>query len=71
MAYYAIKGGEEAIKNSLDFYGDIASKGERDLMMNDLMEGLTFSIDRVMSEGSLYSKKLASKSYKKKCRRPY
>lgn len=64
MAYYAIKGGEEAIKNSLDLYGDITAKGE-DLDDNSLIEGLTFSIDRVMSEGSLYSKKLAARAIKR------
>lgn len=64
MAYYAIKGGEEAIKNSLDFYGDITSKGE-ELEDSAIIEGLTFSIDRVMSEGSLYSKKLAAQAIKR------
>ncbi len=56
MAYYAIKGGEEAIRNSLDFYKDITNEAEK-LDENDLIEGLTYSIDRVMSEGSLYTKK--------------
>jgi alpha-D-ribose 1-methylphosphonate 5-triphosphate synthase subunit PhnI len=64
MAYYAIKGGEEAIKNSLDFYGDITQNADK-LDDSDLIEGLTFSIDRVMSEGSLYSKKLAVKAIKR------
>jgi len=64
MAYYAIKGGEEAIKNSLDFYGDITSKGEN-LDDEALIEALTFSIDKVISEGSLYSKKLAARAIKR------
>lgn len=64
MAYYAIKGGEEAIKNSLNFYNDITNEAEK-LDENDLIEGLTYSIDRVISEGSLYSKKLASKAIKR------
>ncbi len=64
MAYYAIKGGEEAIKNSLNFYSDIVNKSDV-LDDNDLIEGLTFSIDKVISEGSLYSKKLASKAIKR------
>ena len=64
MAYYAIKGGEEAIRNSLDFYGDLTSEAEK-LDNNALIDGLTFSIDKVMSEGSLYSKKLAAIAIKR------
>ncbi len=64
MAYYAIKGGEEAIKNSLNFYSDLTSDA---LKLDDeqLIQGLTFSIDKVMSEGSLYSKKLAATAIKR------
>lgn len=64
MAYYAIKGGEEAIKNSLNFYDDITSYANK-IDDNNLIEGLTFSIDKVISEGSLYSKKLAAKAIKR------
>lgn len=64
MAYYAIKGGEEAIKNSLDFYADLTSEANK-LDTNTLINGLTFSIDKVMSEGSLYSKKLAAIAIKR------
>lgn len=64
MAYYAVKGGEEAIKNSLNFYNDLTSKAKA-LEDENLIEGLTFAIDKVMSEGSLYSKKLASKAIKR------
>lgn len=64
MAYYAIKGGEEAIKNSLDFYADLTNNAE-ELEDEVLIKSLTFSIDRVMSEGSLYSKKLAARSIKR------
>lgn len=64
MAYYAIKGGEEAIKNSLHFYDDVTSSAN-DIEDKNLIEGLTFSIDKVISEGSLYSKKLAAKAIKR------
>ncbi len=64
MAYYAIKGGEEAIKNSLNFYDDITKKADK-LNDEELIEGLTYCIDRVISEGSLYSKKLAAKALKR------
>jgi len=64
MAYYAIKGGEDAIKNSLNFY---SQKNEAALGIDDeqIINGLSFSIDKVMSEGSLYSKKLAAKAIKR------
>lgn len=64
MAYYAVKGGEEAIENSLRFYGEITQNAE-ELKDESLIKGLTFSIDKVISEGSLYSKKLASKAIKR------
>ncbi|XOB60597.1 carbon-phosphorus lyase complex subunit PhnI [Campylobacterota bacterium DY0563] len=64
MAYYAVKGGEKAIENSLDFYAQTTQKA-KDLDDELLIEGLTFSIDKVISEGSLYSKKLASKAIKR------
>jgi alpha-D-ribose 1-methylphosphonate 5-triphosphate synthase subunit PhnI len=64
MAYYAIKGGEEAIKNSLNFYNDFTKNSEK-IEDDDLIEAFTFSIDKVMSEGSLYSKKLASQAIKR------
>ncbi|QKF81939.1 carbon-phosphorus lyase complex subunit PhnI [Halarcobacter ebronensis] len=64
MAYYAVKGGEEAINNSLKFYSEITQNAQA-LDDESLIEGLTFSIDKVISEGSLYSKKLASKAIKR------
>lgn len=64
MAYYAIKGGEDAIKNSLHYY---SNKNEAAMNISDenIISGLSFSIDKVMSEGSLYSKKLAAKAIKR------
>lgn len=64
MAYYAIKGGEEAIRNSLGFYADITSKANK-IDDEDLIDAFTFSIDKVISEGALYSKKLAAKAIKR------
>ncbi len=54
MGYVAIKGGEEAIKYSLAFYRNELKK-----------DGLKFAIDKVISEGSLYTKKLARVAIKK------
>ncbi|PHR72641.1 MAG: phosphonate metabolism protein [Arcobacter sp.] len=64
MAFYAIKGGEEAIKNSLSYYNDY-SKEQNNINDEDLINTLTFSIDKVISEASLYSKKLAAKAIKR------
>lgn len=64
MGYVAIKGGEEAIKNSLSFYKEqIESK--QNIEATDIENSLKFSVDKVMSEGSLYSKKLSSIAIKK------
>jgi len=62
MGYVAVKGGEEAIKNSLSFY-DEEFKG--DIKPKDIRESLSFAVDKIMSEGSLYSKKLSSVAIKK------
>jgi alpha-D-ribose 1-methylphosphonate 5-triphosphate synthase subunit PhnI len=64
MGYVAIKGGEEAIENSLSFYEETLHSAKK-LDTQDLCEGLRYAIDKVMSEGSLYSKKLASIAIKK------
>lgn len=62
MGYVAVKGGEEAIKNSLSFY-DEEFKG--DIKPKEIRESLGFAVDKIMSEGSLYSKKLSSVAIKK------
>lgn len=54
MGYVAVKGGEEAIRNSIAFYKQEIAK-----------DGLKFSVDRIMSEGSLYTKKLSREAIKK------
>ncbi len=64
MGYVAIKGGEEAIKNSLSFYEEsIVSK--QNITDQDIENSLKYAVDKVMSEGSLYSKKLSSVAIKK------
>ncbi|WP_458700063.1 carbon-phosphorus lyase complex subunit PhnI [Sulfurospirillum sp. 1307] len=57
MGYVAIKGGEEAIKNSLAFYDDTF---KYKIKPKDIEKSLSFAVDKVMSEGSLYSKKLSA-----------
>jgi alpha-D-ribose 1-methylphosphonate 5-triphosphate synthase subunit PhnI len=64
MGYVAIKGGEEAIENSLNFYEETLQDSNK-IQTEDITTGLRFAVDKVMSEGSLYSKKLASVAIKK------
>lgn len=64
MGYVAIKGGEDAIKNSLSFYEEEITKNQN-VSDKDIEDSLKYAVDKVMSEGSLYSKKLASKAIKK------
>ena len=64
MGYVAIKGGEEAIENSLSFYAQSVKESER-IEDQDIMNGLRYAVDKVMGEGSLYSKKLAAVAIKK------
>jgi len=62
MGYVAIKGGEEAIKNSLSYYDEFV---EDDIKASSIKNSLRYAVDKVMSEGSLYSKKLSSIAIKK------
>ncbi len=62
MGYVAIKGGEEAIKNSLSFYEDEIDKK---IKSKDIENSLRYAVDKVISEGSLYSKKLSALAIKK------
>jgi alpha-D-ribose 1-methylphosphonate 5-triphosphate synthase subunit PhnI len=64
MGYVAIKGGEKAIDNSLSFYSETVEKAEQ-LEEETIENALRYAVDRVMGEGSLYSKKLASVAIKK------
>jgi alpha-D-ribose 1-methylphosphonate 5-triphosphate synthase subunit PhnI len=59
MGYVAIKGGEEAISNSLAFY-DEEIQSCQNIEPSFVENALRYGVDKVMSEGSLYSKKLAS-----------
>lgn len=64
MAYYAIKGGEEAIKNSLNFYNDTTLKAQN-FSDEKLIDSFIYAIDKVISEGALYSKKLSARAIKR------
>lgn len=59
MGYVAIKGGEQAIENSLSFYEETINKAN-EIDSQSITAGLCYAVDKVMSEGSLYSKKLAA-----------
>jgi len=59
MGYVAIKGGQNAINNSLMFYEELINENQN-LEPLQIENSLRYAVDKVMSEGSLYSKKLAS-----------
>jgi alpha-D-ribose 1-methylphosphonate 5-triphosphate synthase subunit PhnI len=64
--YVAVKGGERAIENSLDYLAD-ERRGNRavpDLTLAQIDQQLTLAVDRVMTEGSLYDRELAALAIK-------
>ena len=64
MGYVAVKGGETAIINSKNFYFSKLKKAD-EITEEAVNEGLTYLVDKIMSEGSLYSESLAAKAVKK------
>jgi len=64
--YVAVKGGEKAIRNAHRLFAD-RRRGDRSLpslSLDQIAQQLSFSIDRVMSEGSLYDRQLAALAVK-------
>lgn len=64
--YVAVKGGEKAIRNAHRLLAD-RRRGDRSvpaLGLAQIVEQLTLSVDRVMSEGSLYDRDLAALAIK-------
>lgn len=65
MAYVAVKGGEEAIlqaRNILEFY---RIKGESlPIDVKQIKEQMSYAVDKVISEGSLYNKELSALAIK-------
>lgn len=64
MSYVAIKGGTDAIKASNSFFQATLEPGQS-IDNKEIIEGLRFSCDRVMSEGALYTEKLAAQAIRK------
>ncbi len=64
MSYVAIKGGTEAIRASKQFLRDEV-QAAADIGDEQLIRGLRFACDRVMSEGALYSEKLAAEAVRR------
>ncbi|MCX7821453.1 MAG: carbon-phosphorus lyase complex subunit PhnI [Brevinematales bacterium] len=61
MGYVAVKGGREAIDNSLNFLEFLRNDGSlASISIEQIKKELHFLVDRVMSEGSLYSPDLAA-----------
>lgn len=64
--YVAVKGGEAAINNAHTLLAD-RRRGDRSLpaiTLDQIVEQLALAVDRVMSEGSLYDRELASLAIK-------
>jgi alpha-D-ribose 1-methylphosphonate 5-triphosphate synthase subunit PhnI len=64
--YVAVKGGERAIENAHALLAD-ARRGDRavpDISLAQITEQLAVAVDRVMSEGSLYDRRLAALAIK-------
>jgi len=64
--YVAVKGGEQAIENSLRYLAD-QRRGDRglpDLTLAQISEQMGLAVDRVMTEGSLYDRELAALAIK-------
>jgi len=64
--YVAVKGGEKAIKNAHDWLSQIRRGNTKisEIRINQLSEQLTLSVDRIISEGSLYDRELAALALK-------
>ena len=64
--YVAVKGGEKAIKSSIDLLEQKRKhiSANQDIQISQLIEQLSFAVDRVLSEGSLYDKNLSALSIK-------
>ncbi len=68
MAYVAVKGGQKAIQNSINFMEYNRKKGNSPpLETEQVKEQLFLLIDRIMSEGSLYAPDLAAVAIKQTC----
>lgn len=65
MGYVAVKGGTEAIENSVNALAYERIKGNSEpLKVDQIREQLHFLVDRVMGEGSLYAPELAALAVK-------
>lgn len=60
MGFVAIKGGENAIKNALKLFDKDFI--DETIELEQILKSMRLGVDRVMGEGSLYSKKLAAKA---------
>lgn len=61
MSYVAIKGGTDAIHASKQFFKNELGHSQ-EISEEQLTRGLRYACDRVMSEGALYTEKLAAES---------
>ena len=66
MAYVAVKGGEQAIRNSHRLIAETrrGSPDVNELGLDQISEQLDLAVDRVMTEGSIYDRELAALALK-------
>jgi alpha-D-ribose 1-methylphosphonate 5-triphosphate synthase subunit PhnI len=67
--YVAVKGGAEAIANSLQLLAESRRGDPRvpDMRVDQIREQLALAVDRVMAEGALYDRDLAALALKQAC----
>ena len=64
MSYVAIKGGSKAIHASKQLFRDLIGDA-KEIADDEMQQGLLFACDRIMSEGALYSEKLAAEAMRR------
>jgi alpha-D-ribose 1-methylphosphonate 5-triphosphate synthase subunit PhnI len=64
MAYSAVKGGQEAVAESIRLLEKCRAAGQADLNLAALEKGLGFLIDRIMGEAGLYAPSYAALALK-------
>jgi alpha-D-ribose 1-methylphosphonate 5-triphosphate synthase subunit PhnI len=70
MAYSAVKGGQEAVAESIRLLEKYRAAGQTDLKLDALEKGLGFLIDRIMGEAGFYAPSYAALALKQSAGSP-
>ncbi|MDR2304162.1 MAG: carbon-phosphorus lyase complex subunit PhnI [Treponema sp.] len=70
MAYSAVKGGQEAVAESIRLLEKNRSTGQRDLDLESLEKGMALLIDRIMGEAGFYAPAYAALALKQSAGSP-